>query len=39
MYLFDKDGKIRQYKTAEEILDYYYDIRIRKIQFKKTKDD
>ena len=28
MYLFDKDNQIRKFKTAEEIMDYWYDIRL-----------
>ncbi len=37
MYLFDKDGKIKKFKTAEEILNYYYDIRLHYYDLRKKK--
>jgi len=37
MYLFNKDGQITKYKSANEILDYYYDIRLEYYNLRKQK--
>jgi len=37
MYLFNKDGQITKYKSANEILDYYYDVRLEYYDLRKKK--
>jgi len=37
MYLFDKDGKIKKFKSTEEILNYYYDIRLNYYDLRRKK--
>lgn len=37
MYLFDKENKIKKFKSAEEILDYFYDIRLEYYDLRKKK--
>jgi len=37
MYLFDKDGKIKKFKSTDEILDYYFNIRLHYYDLRKKK--
>lgn len=37
MYLFDKDNKIRKFKTSSEIMEYYYEIRLNYYHLRKEK--
>jgi DNA topoisomerase-2 len=37
MVCFDKDGRIRRYSSAEEILEEFYDLRLKYYQKRKVR--